>query len=223
MSDGRNALVVDDDEEWLSIFRNVLQPDFNVIEARNTTEVSRILENRNITIHIAIVDIRLYEGKKGKHAGLDVLFMLRQIAVPCIVATEYEEATIIRDAFVLGGAKDIWFKGEKVIILRSKIKEVLSISQNETDSIVETSSFRGEFWRLVFALIIIPVAVFSLLIVLVNNIPTNFILTTIGGAVTLILGIFAYLALFYNRITGDQLIKLLRKTSENGENESVGK
>jgi len=62
-----------------------------------------------------------------------------------------------------------------------------------------------------------------LLIVLVNNIPTNFILTTIGGAVTLILGIFAYLALFYNRITGDQLIKLLRKTSENGENESVGK
>jgi len=126
MPEKPTALVVDDDDEWLSILEETLMPGFQVVKAKTPKGVIKILENKDLKLEIALVDIRLNEENSEDKTGLDVMFILNEQGVPCIGATVYNDGKSIRDALITGGAKDVWFKSqEELVILRHKIKSVI--------------------------------------------------------------------------------------------------
>ena len=120
------ALVVEDEDEWVEILQEALGYSFNILKAKSIPEVHRILGSNKGSIEIALVDILIDVQTKTKVSGLDVMFILNREGVPCIAVTSYDDGKTIRDALVVGGAKDVWFKNhDKLINLREKINFVL--------------------------------------------------------------------------------------------------
>ena len=154
------ALVVDDDEEWLSILEEALMPGFQVLKAKTIKDVIKLLENNDLRLEIALIDMMLNEDTEGDNTGLEVMFILNGQGIPCIGATAYTDGKSTRDALILGGAKDVWFKSqEKLIILRDKIKSVIESKKKVLDNgkglVISPSfpSFTGEInHKLVFVL-----------------------------------------------------------------------
>jgi len=75
-----------------------------------------------------LVDVVSYEKEKVKVTGLDVIFLLNEKGVPCIATSAYGDNKTIQDV-LLRKAKDIWFKTEKIIVLKEKIEAVLKREQ----------------------------------------------------------------------------------------------
>ncbi len=206
MSEKPIALVVDDDNDWLDILEKALQPDFRVRRAKTLTDVINILESKDIKIEIALVDIRLNEEKKGDKTGLDVIFSLRKAKIPCIATTSYNNGDIVRTAWLVGRANDMWFKSEDTVLLKERIEKVKTRIEEDRKSAIEAINFNGEFWKLILLIPFAVVAFFGLMVRLLHD--DYFII--IGSAVGLITIEYGFLALFYNKITGEQLIDLIR-------------
>lgn len=120
------ALIFEDEDEWAGILQEALGTYFTIEKAKSITEVHNILESNKGSIEIALVDILIDMPTKAKVSGLDVMFILNKEGIPCIAATAYDDGKIIRDALVIGRAKDVWFKNhDKLLDLREKINLVL--------------------------------------------------------------------------------------------------
>lgn len=138
------ALVVEDEDIWAKEFETVLSPYFTVIKTNSVSGVQNFLNDNQAIIEIALVDIYLdpfdvtKDEDEPKASGLDVMYLLNQIGIPCICVTQSRNATTVRDALVLGRAKDVWFKNdEKPVILRKKIDEVLKYQEQGKDYLKE--------------------------------------------------------------------------------------
>lgn len=123
------ALVVDDDDQWLSILEEALLPGFQVLKAKTVKDVLQILEDKDTRLEIALVDIRLNEEKTHDRTGLDVMFILKEQGIPCIGATADTDGKSTRYALMTGGARDIWFKEETLVDLRNKIRSVIETTK----------------------------------------------------------------------------------------------
>jgi response regulator RpfG family c-di-GMP phosphodiesterase len=207
------ALVVDDDKEWLDILEDILESDYKVLKAKTFPEVNKIIANKDWKIEIALVDIKLDEAKPGDDSGLLVMFSLNKKGIPCIAATSIDHGEAIRAALLTGRAKDVWFKSERTVVLKDKVANIEKRLGEERKDAIKTINFNKEFLRLVFALLLIPFVVLTLLVATVFFLPNNYLIV-IGIAIGLILAIFGLLALFYNKITGEQFIQLI-KISQN--------
>ena len=207
------ALVVDDDKEWLDILEDILESDYKVLKAKTFPEVNKIIANKDWKIEIALVDIKLDEGKPGDDSGLLVMFSLNKKGIPCIAATSIDHGEAIRAALLTGRAKDVWFKSERTVVLKDKVANIEKRLGEERKDAIKTINFNKEFLRLVLALLLIPFVVLTLLVATVFFLPNNYLIV-IGIAIGLILAIFGLLALFYNKITGEQFIQLI-KISQN--------
>jgi response regulator RpfG family c-di-GMP phosphodiesterase len=207
------ALVVDDDKEWLDILEDILESDYKVLKAKTFPEVNKIIANKDWKIEIALVDIKLDEAKPGDDSGLLVMFSLNKKGIPCIAATNIDHGEAIRAALLTGRAKDVWFKSERTVVLKDKVANIEKRLGEERKDAIKTINFNKEFLRLVFALLLIPFVVLTLLVATVFFLPNNYLIV-IGIAIGLILAIFGLLALFYNKITGEQFIQLI-KISQN--------
>ena len=200
------ALVVDDDKEWLDILEDILESDYKVLKAKTFPEVNKIIANKDWKIEIALVDIKLDEAKPGDDSGLLVMFSLNKKGIPCIAATSIDHGEAIRAALLTGRAKDVWFKSERTVVLKDKVANIEKRLGEERKDAIKTINFNKEFLRLVFALLLIPFVVLTLLVATVFFLPNNYLIV-IGIAIGLILAIFGLLALFYNKITGEQFIQ----------------
>ena len=83
----------------------------------------------------------------------------------------------------------------------------------ERKEAVETIGFTNEFTRLSKNLLSVTFVVLTLIVGTAYLFPNNFIAVA-SVAVGLIILIFSTLALFYNKITGEQFVQLI-KTSQN--------
>ena len=209
MPDKPTALVVDDDNEWLLILEEILQPDFQVRKARTLKDVNKILENKQLQLKIALVDIRLNGENKKDKSGLDVIYNLRKARVPCIATTSYDNGDVVRAALLIGHANDVWFKSEKTVVLKEKIDYMNRRLKEDRKDAIETINFNKEFWKLI---LFIPLGILAVLGILAERLQENYALV-IGSAVGLIIVVYGFLALFYNKITGSQLVELLKNIS----------
>jgi CheY-like chemotaxis protein len=205
------ALVVDDDKEWLDILEDILESDYRVVKAKTLPEFNKIIANKQLKIEIALVDIKLDEGKEGDASGLLVMFSLNKIGIPCIAATNIDHGEAIRAALLTGRAKDVWFKSERTVVLKDKVTNIEKRLADERKDAIKAIHFNKEFLRLVFGLLLIPIVILAGLVATVRFLPNNYPLV-IGIAIGLILAIFGLLALFYNKITGEQFIELIKIT-----------
>jgi CheY-like chemotaxis protein len=205
------ALVVDDDKEWLDILEDILESDYRVVKAKTLPEFNKIIANKQLKIEIALVDIKLDEGKVGDDSGLLVMFSLNKIGIPCIAATSIDHGEAIRAALLTGRAKDVWFKSERTVVLKDKVTNIEKRLADERKDAIKAIHFNKEFLRLVFGLLLIPIVILAGLVATVRFLPNNYPLV-IGIAIGLILAIFGLLALFYNKITGEQFIELIKIT-----------
>jgi CheY-like chemotaxis protein len=162
-------LVVDNEEKWSKLFREILEERFSVRIAQSVVEASRFIAQHAEEIAFAIVDMRL----QGEHdyLGLGVLQDLALRGIPCVATTAYQDTMdvrAIRDAFVKGRARDVWFKTTMSIsevleeasrILASNTDRrspfmVTPIEQLEVGILLEATKFlfaelgrRLQFWR----------------------------------------------------------------------------
>jgi len=211
MPEKPTALVVDDDNEWLSILEEILQPEYQVIKTKTLSEVNKVIDNKELRPKVALVDIRLNDEIKNDDSGLSVMFNLNKIGVPCIATTNYDHGDAIRAALLIGRAKDVWFKTERQILLKEKIENIEKRVAEERKNAIETINFNGEFWKLVLALLLIPITILAVLLLVVYFAPGNYLII-LSVAVGLIIVIYGFLALFYNKITGEQLLDLIKIT-----------
>lgn len=209
MSEKPIALVVDDDKEWQSILEEILQPDYQVVKAKTLSEVNKVIDNKELFLKVALVDIRLDEEKKNDDSGLSAMFNLNRSGVPCIATTNYDHGDAIRAAILIGHAKDVWFKSERQVVLKEKIEDIEKRVEEERKNAIETINFDNEFWKLVLALLLIPLTILVVMLLVFYFVPNNYFLI-VGSATGLIIAIYGFLALFYNKITGDQLLNLLK-------------
>ncbi|MCC6299095.1 MAG: response regulator [Anaerolineales bacterium] len=209
MQDKPIALIVDDNDKWLATLEETLETDYRVIKARTLSEVTKIIDNKTLKIQIAVVDIRLNDKKDNDESGLSVLFSLNKIGIPCIATTAYDNGDVVRTALMVGRAKDVWFKDEKNVLLKEKVANIEKRLYEERADAINTIHFKAEFLRLVWGLLLIPFAVLGLFSAISFFLPSNFLLI-VGSAIGLIIVIYGLLALFYNKITGEQFIYLLK-------------
>lgn len=203
------ALIVDDDREWLSILEDILGSNYQVEKAKSVSEVDKIIRSNGTNIKIALVDIRLEGEVIDKESGLSAMFSLSEAGIPCIAVTNSDNNGIaIRDAFVSGKAKDVWFKNEKNVDLREKIKKILTTHQNTISDYQLNSLSRG-YLIFVGSLLIIPIVISILFAAISFLLPNNY-LVIIGVTITLIIIIYLLIALFYNKITGEEFTELIK-------------
>lgn len=207
------ALIVDDDKDWLETMEDGLSSDFQILKAKTLSEVNKVIDNKGIKIEIALVDIKLDETKINDDSGLSAMFSLNKTGIPCIATTSSNNGDAVRAALMTGRAKDVWFKSERLVVLKEKVENIGNRLNEERKEAVETIGFTNEFTKLSKNLLSVTFVVLSLIVGTAYLFPNNFIAVT-SVAVGLIILIFSTLALFYNKITGEQFVQLI-KTSQN--------
>lgn len=200
------ALVVDDDREWLTILEEVLGSRYQVIKAKNPSEADKIIGREKI--EIALVDIRLDEEKVNQETGLSVMFNLNEAGIPSIGVTSNSYGNAVRDAFVKGRAKDVWFKDEQIVDLNEKIKKLETMIKNDENSASPSSNAVANLLSFTGSLLLVPVVISILFIMIAILLPNNY-LAVIGASTGLVVVVYLIIALFYKKITGRQFTQLL--------------
>jgi len=203
------ALIVDDDEEWLATLKDGLGSDYQVLKARSLADVNQVIDNNELKIDIALVDIRLNEAKPNDDSGLTVMFGLNKIGIPCIATTSNDNGDAVRAALMIGRAKDVWFKSERLVILKEKVENIGNRVKEERKEAMNTIDFNTEFWNLAKSLIFVAAIIVAVMVGVALLLPANFPAVA-ATAIVLIVIIFTLLALFYNKITGEQFTELIK-------------
>lgn len=208
------ALIVDDDRDWLNTIEEGIESEYQVVKARSLAEINKVTDNKDLKITIALVDIRLDDSKINDDSGLVAMFNLNKIGIPCIATTNYDDGDSVRAALIIGRAKDVWFKSERFVILKEKLDNIESRVKEERKEAVNTINFNEEFWKLTRSLLLITFIILASMVVVAHLVPDNFILVTATAIIFTII-IYSLLALFYNKITGEQFTQLIKYIIEN--------
>jgi CheY-like chemotaxis protein len=201
-------LLVEDKRDWINIFEDIFSPDFLIQKAKSKTECDLILEKKPKDIRFAVVDIRLGDDIPNLRAGLNVLITLKSRGIPVIVASEYADEQIVRDAFVLGGVKDFWFKNKlNTTELQNNVNNYLAAGSGNSSNVRVNSIF----WPSFFALVGIPLFVFAVLVAVVSLTPKESISLLISAGIVLSVLLIISFALFIQRITDKQFIEVLKE------------
>jgi CheY-like chemotaxis protein len=198
------ALIVEDENDWLVIFEEILSPDFNLEKAKTANEANLILEKRQKKFEFAIVDLKLLGDLNNKEfSGLQVLNHLRNANIPAIAASIYQDPETIRRAFVYGKVQDYWFKKGADIV---ELQEIINnIQKNKIDDYKSVSLPN----LLVF--VGFPFSIFILLIASIWLVPQELARFTIQAGLFFSGFQIVSLALFSKRITGKQFVEILTK------------
>jgi len=208
------ALVVDDDREWLTILEEILGSRYQVLKAKNPSEVDKIIGKEKI--EIALVDIRLDNEKVNRETGLSVMFNLNEAGIPSIGVTSNSYGNAVRDAFVKGRAKDVWFKDEQIVDLNEKIKKLETMIINDKNSTSQSSAATTGLLSFIGSLLLVPVVISILFIMIAILLPNNY-LAVLGASTGLVIVVYLVIALFYKKITGRQFTQLLRSLMKRKE------
>src|SRR5437763_8734169 len=96
------VLIVDDDADYLSVLRQALSREFEVVTAQNADEANRRL---NFTIDAMLLDLRLNGGGTEDRAGMRLLDAVRDVRpIPVIIMTAYADVDAAVEAMKLGAA-----------------------------------------------------------------------------------------------------------------------
>jgi two-component system response regulator AtoC len=143
-----NVLIVDDDEEYLSLLRQALSRDFEVSVARNAEEASRRL---NFTVDAMLLDLRLEGGGTEDRAAIRLMDAVRELRpIPIIIMTAYGEVEVAVEAMKLGAADFIQKSRVNVDDLRKILFHVIERSRAERRAAeLEEEVHRLEPWELI--------------------------------------------------------------------------
>jgi CheY-like chemotaxis protein len=141
-----HVLVVDDQENWRSVLRFLLEKEgLYVSEAKNSEEAKDKLAHKNFDL--ALLDVKLEDDQVFNVEGLDLLnyIKINYPNIKVIVLTGYPKSIGNKkpeqaDEFILKAAKDSNFKED----FQKKIKTLLQIIINEDDKILKLLIFDDE-------------------------------------------------------------------------------
>ncbi|MBN2531507.1 MAG: response regulator [Spirochaetales bacterium] len=126
------VLIVDDNKDFRSEFREILEKEYDVFEAASGEEAIEIIKKPNI-IDLAILDVRM-PGIQGT----EVLKQLKQMEpdLIIIILTGYGSKDVIIES-LRKHADDFFEKPLKIETTFKRIKELLDNKQNEVKGVIE--------------------------------------------------------------------------------------
>ena len=198
------ALIVEDENDWIGIYEDVLGPDFRLEKAKTANEANLILDNHRKKFAFAIVDLRLLGDLNDKElSGLQVLNHLKNANIPAIAASISKDPETIRRAFVYGKVRDYWFKKGADIVALQEIVNNIQKSSNEIDQAIPLPYF------LIF--IAFPLSIFIFIVVSIWLVPQEMAKFAVQAGLLFSGFQIVALALFAKRITGRQFVEILTK------------
>lgn len=126
------VLIVDDDRAFRSEFREILEDDYDVVEAADGEEAIAIIEKPNL-IDLAILDVRM-PGIRGT----EVLKRLKQLqpGLLIVIFTGYGSKDVILESLRIH-ADDFLEKPIKIEATLQRIKQLLDGKQDEVRGVIE--------------------------------------------------------------------------------------
>ena len=132
--------MIDDDEVFLSAYKKVLQKEYNVFTALNTTRGFRLIQD--IKPHILLLDISI----RNEREGLEVLPLIKQKFkdLSVIMVTNWDSFSMSEEA-VRKGADYFFIKSRDLEELKFYIKDILQFkqqSESETFPIAQSQAMK---------------------------------------------------------------------------------
>jgi CheY-like chemotaxis protein len=138
----KQILVVDDEPNWLTTIKNVLQPDYALTLETDPGAALDVLKQNPVSL--VILDMRFPDGTQG----LDVYRRMREISpnLPAIMLTGFPDIDDVRKTFRMGFL-DYLSKGSDSLFveLRERVKEILDVDVDILDLISKGESSDLEF------------------------------------------------------------------------------
>lgn len=121
-----SILIVDDQEVNRVLLKELLQDEFDIIEAENGVKALKILEeNADITAVLLDLIMPVLDGM-GVLAELNRTGMISRL--PVFIITAADSMQMLESAYDLG-AVDIIPKPFKVVFIKSRIKNIIELYQ----------------------------------------------------------------------------------------------
>jgi len=129
-------LIVDDDKEFRAEFREILEEEYEVLEAASGEEAVRIIKKPHM------IDLTILDVKMPGMQGTEVLMQLKQLEPGLIIViyTGYASRDIIVES-LRKHADDFLEKPIKIEITLKRIKELLERKQNAGKNVIDKLKF----------------------------------------------------------------------------------
>jgi CheY-like chemotaxis protein len=129
MTSGR-ILLIDDDQEFVAIYKEMLESQgVEVAVAHTADDALRYLESDGATLDVILLDQKL-KGAGGPNTGLELISRIRELApfVETIVVTGYASPEAIERAFALDVYDYLVKNGAFEALLRAKVRNALEVA-----------------------------------------------------------------------------------------------
>lgn len=143
-SPGR-ILIVDDDVEFVAIYRELLEGQGLAVEVAHTAdEATRHLERRGGEFDVLLLDQKLH-GPGGPNSGLELLARASQLApfAKVILVTGYATPEAVERAFQAGAYDYLVKNGAFEALLRAKVRNAVEITRERRLSAVSREWLAG--------------------------------------------------------------------------------
>lgn len=123
-------LIIDDDPDFVAIYRDMFEKQgLRVTAAHTTDEGTRLLEGLGKELDVVLLDQKL-QGPGGPDSGLDLIARAENLApfAKTIVVTGYATADAIERAFQLGVYDYLVKNGAFSALIRAKVRNAVEIT-----------------------------------------------------------------------------------------------
>jgi CheY-like chemotaxis protein len=130
MSSQGHILLIDDDPDFVAIYREMLQREGLVVTVAHTPdEATRILEAGNGELDVILLDQKL-QGRGGPDSGFELLGRIEGLAplAKTILVTGYASPEAIERAFQLGVYDYLVKNGAFEALLRAKVRNAIEVT-----------------------------------------------------------------------------------------------
>jgi len=222
-------LLVEDNPRWRDILQRELGSEYLIKVAFSKTEAENsldVLYELGSPPTVCVLDPTIpesppfLEDEAEYKVGEGLAKKLQSHSIPFVILTARPGPARVIRAFeelgVLGFFRKHKWTEEKER-LRERIREITpeapaieACKEGSEESSVD-ATLKGALWPFFLALAGLPLVIFALLTGVVLLIPEGLVIAVIGAGITLVILLVASLALFINRITGEQFTDIVRE------------
>jgi ActR/RegA family two-component response regulator len=130
MTSPGHILVIDDDPDFVAIYRDMFEKQgLHVTAAHTSDDGTRALEDLGSQLDVVLIDQKL-QGRGGPDSGLDLIARAESLApfAKTIVVTGYATDETIERAFQLGVYDYLEKKGAFTALIRAKVRNAVEVT-----------------------------------------------------------------------------------------------
>jgi CheY-like chemotaxis protein len=214
----KKILVVEDEADWQKRIRERVEGmGYEVALAGSVIEARTKILASPQDYGLILLDLQLTEAGDDKE-GLVLLDQLREqdVLAPCVIQSAHLDKALLKDIINNIGKYKVVAALEKTdfvnpaFVTEQLRKAESKILRPELNSRTDKMT-KEALWPFILALVGFPIVVFAILTVVVVTIPSNLLAVVVGAGITLVVLLIVSLALFVNKLTGEQFVKIVKR------------